>query len=66
MDKNIQLDVQSALSYLEEALNSLEKACTQAEKCERLAEPTPYSTDLLERVSSTVQSAVRALEMARK
>ena len=46
MEINLQLEVQSAMNCLDEALNALERAYSQAERQERRGEPAAVSTDI--------------------
>ncbi|MBQ7568573.1 hypothetical protein IJT17_07195 [bacterium] len=66
MEINLQLEVQSAMNCLDEALNALERAYSQAERQERRGEPAAVSTDILERASNAVRTAQRALEASGK
>ena len=63
---NLKLEVQSALSCLEEALAALERAHYIAERHERLGEVSYTGTDVIERAANSARSAQRTLEAAAK
>ena len=66
MEINLQLEIQSALNCLDEALNALEKAYSQAERQERRGEVTCTGSDAIEWAANAVRTAQRTLEAAGK